>query len=172
MRGAVIEASVVEHHRRPWPEVDRGEREDPETGRQSGECPARGEAALLPGEPRDLETEPADHPVHLGNNGDASEPGCFASTEEGDQRTHDESGMCPEPVERERRQRRVDGVVGEEPQWDGGSDRTLRNDTESTHHSADRECHGPERSEGCGGRDHSAQAGGCPVGRPYALAFR
>ena len=63
---AVVESAVVEHHRRPRPDGDGGERQPPERGGEGGERPARREPAVLPGEPGHLEAEPADRPSSAG----------------------------------------------------------------------------------------------------------
>ena len=167
----MLQPSVVQHHRRPGPDVHREERERPEGAGERSEGSTGRQSTVLPGEARHLEPEPSDDPVDLGDHRYVGEPGDLADGEQRQQRAHQPGGVAAEPPERERCERRVDHVVREEPQGDGCGVRPDADDPESTRDGTDDQGDGPEPGERRCRREQAVQTGRDPVSGKDPIAF-
>ncbi len=164
VRRRVLEAREVDHRGGVRASGDDGDGEYPEASGDCGEGLAGRQQTVAPGEAGDLEQQPAEHPVEVGKERDASEAGRFEQTEDGDTDGRDGDGVLAEHWQHVRGDRGVDRVVGKEPERDGGgggadSDQASLADCVTTGDE-----HGPGGSE-CDGRgEHPAESSDDPVG--------
>ena len=162
----VREALVVDHCNWPRTEGDGRHRSRPKTSRDHDQTLARRQEPVSPRKARDLEEQPAKHPVHVADVGHTSKVQPFDDAKD---REAEPDHTKRRPTKRGKHvgsDRRIDRVVGEEPQWDRSGDRTGDDDAAEAEQGLDGEQPNPGSTQNDGGSEHSAESCGDPIGAP------